>query len=222
MPIVLSRHQPAAIQHFDVTQNLVHLNYRFVDAVARESSVGHAEGVAFDTGAPLTATASRTWRMTVNQVAALWLNVSSEPSDLLRYELAHTVAVALLATFAHTTTETVAASGTEPRTVRAAIDFAHAHAHLPISGTEIAAAVGVSPRALQQAFRRHLETTPSALLRSIRLGHVRQELLHNRPEGTQVSEVARRWGFIHLGRFSASYFLAFNELPSQTLRDSKP
>jgi len=37
-------------------------------------------------------------------------------------------------------------------------------------------------------------------------------------EATEVTDVALRWGFAHLGRFSASYKAIFDETPGSTLR----
>jgi AraC-like DNA-binding protein len=49
------------------------------------------------------------------------------------------------------------------------------------------------------------------------LGH--RALWRGGPDAS-VSEVARRYGFRHLGRFAASYRALFGELPSATLRRS--
>lgn len=54
-------------------------------------------------------------------------------------------------------------------------------------------------------------------VRQVRLLSVRAELLERRP-GTSVSAVAMRWGFLHLGRFSAPTPANTGELPSATLR----
>ncbi|RIJ12922.1 AraC family transcriptional regulator, partial [Clavibacter michiganensis subsp. insidiosus] len=77
---------------------------------------------------------------------------------------------------------------------------------------------GISTRVLQLAVRRHEDTTPSALLRGIRLDRVRAELRDASPTTTTVRAVAEQWGFGHLGRFAASYSERFGELPSATLR----
>ncbi|MCJ1705561.1 helix-turn-helix domain-containing protein [Rathayibacter sp. VKM Ac-2926] len=71
---------------------------------------------------------------------------------------------------------------------------------------------------LQEAFRRTLDTTPMAYLRRQRLERVREELLVAAPGAVSVTEVATRWGFIHLSRFAAGYRAAFSENPSDTLR----
>jgi transcriptional regulator GlxA family with amidase domain len=108
--------------------------------------------------------------------------------------------------------------GPEVDRVRRAVDFVHANAHLPIGTTEIAAAAGLSARGLQQSFRRHLDQTPGDLLRTVRLENAHDELVRAEPGSTTVAEVARSWGFGHLGRFSASYRERFGVLPSDTLR----
>jgi transcriptional regulator GlxA family with amidase domain len=54
-------------------------------------------------------------------------------------------------------------------------------------------------------------------LKRSRLRRTREQLLAA-SAGTTVREVALRWGFSHLGRFSADYQQTFGESPSQTLR----
>lgn len=103
-----------------------------------------------------------------------------------------------------------------PRHVRHALDFMTANVDKPILIRDVAAACGVTARSLEHGFRHTMDTTPLAYLRRIRLDAARKEL---RGTGVRsVSEVARRWGFVDLSRFSARYRQAFGELPSQTLR----
>lgn len=82
--------------------------------------------------------------------------------------------------------------------------------------------MAVSVRSLQEGFRRSLDTTPVAYLRRVRLEKARDELTAAEPGTTSVTEVATRWGFVHLGRFSSTYARAFGERPSETLRRSGP
>jgi AraC-like DNA-binding protein len=46
---------------------------------------------------------------------------------------------------------------------------------------------------------------------------VRKELLEG-PEPDDVTRIAERWGFTHLGRFASNYQKIFGEKPSQTLK----
>jgi AraC-like DNA-binding protein len=107
-----------------------------------------------------------------------------------------------------------------PGVVRRAERFMIDNAGASITVSDVAAHLGVSVRSLQTGFRQWRSTTPNVLLRQIRLQHVRDELLRSGAE-TSVTAVALRYGFSHLGRFSAYYQAAFEEAPSATLRRSR-
>jgi AraC-like DNA-binding protein len=83
--------------------------------------------------------------------------------------------------------------------------------------TELAADVAVSVRSLQAGFRDVAGIAPMAYLRHVRLQRVHDELTDNGDSHSSVSNVAHRWGFVHLGRFSSAYRRRYGELPSQTL-----
>lgn len=77
-------------------------------------------------------------------------------------------------------------------------------------------ALGVGERTLHDAFRDHLDTTPKAYAKALRLNAARHDLL--RPTAkTRVTDVALDWGFGHFGWFSQDYRRLFGETPSQTL-----
>jgi transcriptional regulator GlxA family with amidase domain len=108
--------------------------------------------------------------------------------------------------------------GTLPVTLRRALAYLDDHVSEDVSVAQVAAACGVTVRALQLAFRRHLSTTPSRYLRELRLDRARRELEAGDPaHGDTVTEVAARWGFFSPGRFSAHYREAYGEPPSRTL-----
>lgn len=109
--------------------------------------------------------------------------------------------------------------GASSHAVGRAVEYIEAAAADDITLTEIAAAAFVSPRALQEGFRRHLETTPIAVLREVRLRRAHQELQDRAAvAGVTVSAVAAKWGFTNLGRFARIYRAEFGESPSDTLR----
>lgn len=108
-----------------------------------------------------------------------------------------------------------------PGFVRRAEAWMAEHAHEPLDAARVAAAVGVSVRSLYAGFRRHRDCTPMARLRALRLERVRAELLQPTDATEGVTAVALRWGFGHLGQFSADYRTRFGELPSHTLRRSR-
>jgi transcriptional regulator GlxA family with amidase domain len=86
------------------------------------------------------------------------------------------------------------------------------------TAAELAAASSTSVRSLQENFRRSLGTSPLQYLRDLRLEKVRTELLSAERGTATVTQVAARWGFVHLGRFATAYRQRFAERPSDTMR----
>ena len=75
----------------------------------------------------------------------------------------------------------------------------------------------MSLRSLYTGFKAFCGVTPMQYLKELRLDRAHAEL-QGASHGAQVSGVALRWGFGHLGRFSADYHARFGENPSETLR----
>ncbi len=98
-----------------------------------------------------------------------------------------------------------------------AIDFITANADKPLTVDDIARHVGIGPRGLQQSFHAARGISPMRYLRNIRLERAHQELLVSEPRAGAVSDIAHRWGFVHLGRFAEQYHQTYGEHPSVTL-----
>jgi transcriptional regulator GlxA family with amidase domain len=109
------------------------------------------------------------------------------------------------------------ANGAPPRAIRAAIEVIEAEADQPLTVAALAARSHVSVRSLQQGFRAHVGTTPTAYLREVRLRRAHRDLLASDPSTVTVASVAYRWGFTNLGRFAAAYAARYQEQPSKTL-----
>lgn len=76
----------------------------------------------------------------------------------------------------------------------------------------------MSPRGLQAAFRRELDTTLLRYLREARLDAARRELLAAQlTNQVTVTAVAARWGFTSPGRFATAYRTRYGETPAATL-----
>ena len=102
--------------------------------------------------------------------------------------------------------------------VRRAVELIEARP-AAVTPSEVAQAVGLSLRALEQNFKDRLGTTPFAYILKCRLRRAHSELLAggNRT-GETVSAIARRWGFSNLGRFAEQYRRMYHQTPSETLR----
>jgi AraC-like DNA-binding protein len=107
---------------------------------------------------------------------------------------------------------------TSSERLRVALVYIEQHAREVVTLADIAAAAGMSARGLQQSFNRSLGVSPLAHVRNVRLDAVHEALASADPSSSSVAEVAREWGFAHLGRFSGAYRERFGELPSVTLR----
>jgi AraC-like DNA-binding protein len=108
------------------------------------------------------------------------------------------------------------AAGVRP--ISRAVDLLRSNPGHPWTAGELAAAISVSTRSLHDGFRRSMGTSPMAYLRQLRLHAVHDELASAEPGSVTVTEAAARWGFVHLGRFAATYQRQFAELPSDTLK----
>ncbi|MEZ5786949.1 MAG: helix-turn-helix domain-containing protein [Xanthobacteraceae bacterium] len=84
---------------------------------------------------------------------------------------------------------------------------------------DIATAIGVSPRALQTAFRRVRGYSPINAVFRRRLERSRAALVAAGPNDT-VTKIATDLGFFELGRFAVRYRQEFGEKPSETLARS--
>lgn len=126
----------------------------------------------------------------------------------------------LLLTQPHNYTEALTAGDQGARTtvVNRAIDLMHAYPESDWDSASLAHATGVSARALQKAFQRCGHPSPMAYLRRLRLDRVHEELTSSAQGATTVTDVAGRWGFVHLSRFADHYRQQFGQKPSETLR----
>jgi AraC-like DNA-binding protein len=104
------------------------------------------------------------------------------------------------------------------RLVETAVEIIEADAHLPLTVSSIAMRSYGSVRALQQAFRRELETTPMGYLREVRLRRAHRALVESDPSVATVASIAHNWGFTNLGRFADTHAARYGESPVVTLR----
>ncbi|WP_211331681.1 helix-turn-helix transcriptional regulator [Frondihabitans australicus] len=104
-----------------------------------------------------------------------------------------------------------------PSAVRRAMRYMDDNAHNPIGVEEIAEAARLSVRGLQGAFRRAAGITPLEYLRTVRLAQAHHELRAADPRTTTVTDVAHRWGFSNVTRFSNLYRGTYAESPRDAL-----
>jgi AraC-like DNA-binding protein len=218
VPMLFPTSREFVFEYEDYDQRVVHMSRRLVHEVADELfHTGQVTDLGIDHLRRLDPAAVTQWR---NSLAVLSRELRVGGVDtLLWHTLTRGTAAAFLRMYPPTATALPPAVLLPRRNrLRAAVEYVHARAAEPMSVSEIASAAGLSVRATQEAFQRHLGQTPMQYLQRVRLDHVRRDLLQADPATTAVQSIARRWGFAHLGRFSAAYRNAYGEYPRNTLR----
>ncbi|MDG4800305.1 AraC family transcriptional regulator [Micromonospora sp. WMMD980] len=202
---------------------VVQLDPRLCAQVANPAPGRRPVPVRFTGLVPASPALADHWRATAHYVRlAVLTNPEASRQPLVLGAAARTLAAAALAVFPNTAlTEPTWQDRRDAVTpaVRRAISFMEEHAGQDINPADVAAAAAVSVRSLQLAFRRHLDTTPMAHLRRIRLARAHEDLRRSDPRNETVSRIAGRWGFLNHSRFTAHYRSVFGVPPSRTLHD---
>lgn len=193
----------------------------FVSQIAETAPDHPPGGVRFTGYEAISAQAARTWKSSYAYVRdTVRVRPAAADHPLVAANMARLLAAAALATFPNSALSeptTQDRHDGSPATLRRAVAFIDEHAHEDITTADIAAASYVTIRAVQLAFRRHLNCTPTAYLRQVRLDHAHRQLIAADSEHESVTAVAYRWGFTSLSRFAAAYREAYGTLPSRTL-----
>jgi AraC-like DNA-binding protein len=206
----------------ECTFAVVQVPWAAATALAEEQAGLPAADLRFESLAPVTGAAGALWSRTARFACRQLIESGdTEISPLLAQEMTQMVAAVMLRTFPSTTMTVPYLPGpgwAPPAAVHRAAEFMEAHADQPVTTAQIAAAAGVTPRALQDAFRRHQGITPTGYLRGIRLERAHQELAAADPaSGDTVRAVARRWGWFRPSAFTWAYRQRFGVPPGRTL-----
>ncbi|GAB7037169.1 MULTISPECIES: helix-turn-helix transcriptional regulator [Catenuloplanes] len=206
----------------DVDVVAVRLPRGLLEDVAAARTGMRPADLRFDGFLPMSARLARHWVHTVSYVRD---TVLSDPAlqgnTLIAEQARHLLAATALAVFPNTSLDAYRPhdDAVTPRAVRRAMAYADSHADRPLTIDDLAAAAGVTRRALQAGFRRHHDTTPMRYVRRVRLARAHADLVAGDPTtGLTVAAVAARWGFTHPGRFAIDYRAAYGTAPGRTLR----
>jgi AraC-like DNA-binding protein len=185
---------------------------------------GRARPVRFLSQRPASSSGRDQWKSTASFIGDLLAGPAATADYLVIDAAARLLAATVLAVFPNTLTthpDHADGRGAWPTALRRAVAFVDDHSHQDITVADVAAAAAVTVRAVQLVFRRHLDTTPMAYLRQVRLARAHADLVAATPgDGQTVTAVAERWGFPSASRFTARYRQAYGVSPSQTLRQS--
>jgi AraC-like DNA-binding protein len=107
-----------------------------------------------------------------------------------------------------------------PWQVRLVEEYIEANWRAPLDIETLAAVTGGSTRSIFKAFKEARGVSPMAFVKRVRLENARRAL-QQLDESTSVIDVASECGFLNPGHFARDYRIAFDELPSETLRRSR-
>ncbi|WP_319532574.1 AraC family transcriptional regulator [uncultured Cohaesibacter sp.] len=114
-----------------------------------------------------------------------------------------------------TETNPESADGGSHVLVRAS-DYIEAHIGRTLTVVEVANAAGTSVRTLQKVFRQRLGCSPVQYIIDQRLTRVHQDLL-TEGDVTLISQIAYRWGFVHLSDFTRRFKARYGKSPSELI-----
>ncbi|MFD9412076.1 AraC family transcriptional regulator [Streptomyces sp. NPDC059989] len=216
-------HLPYAGRVYSAELRAVTVPIALVEELAGRPPGQTARPLRFSRFTPVSKAMAGQWKRTVDYVEESVLALPAGSAPLVVDAAARMLAATLLAAFptdAHPDPLLADTRDATPETVRRAVAFIESQPAAEIGLADMAAAAGVTPRALQYAFRSHLGTTPTAYLRRVRLALAHADLVAADPARDTVTDIANRWGFHHQGRFSAAYRKAYGTVPRRTLAGS--
>lgn len=165
--------------------------------------------------------AAAVWERTLDylgcQAAAL---AAGDDGERLARALAEHASWVLLETQPHNYSAALAAQrhrAAAPRHVRLAAEYIEANLARPLTMIELARVAGVTPRTLQNGFRRAFGVSPSEFIRNLRLARL-HEALQAAGEDETVTDAMLSVGIQHFGRYARWYRERYGCSPAATLR----
>lgn len=182
------------------------------------TAFGRDDPVVFDSAETVSPRHAE-YMMTAATVASEYMESGTFRHPLVRASLFHTLAMAALQCFPLSAdpAEQPLSAAAQNEKYRRAVRFIEDHASLPITVGDIANAAGTTISQLDAAFRAHHGTTARDYLWTVRLSAAHTDLLVSDPASTDLGELAGRWGFADLDRFSRRYRAQYGEGPEATL-----
>jgi len=218
-PVLVAHGMSCALQVNGARFDVVSIAPEALHKITADWHSPPSQHIRFLNWRPRSRGAVRAWQRALDYVTATLAAPDTAHQPMIVAAMAPLLAGALLECYPSDVTEQdVAGDPSLPETLKDALAFIHRHATGDVSINDIAAAVHLTPRAVQYLFRRQLDTTPTEYLRRVRLHRAHQELIAADRSATTVTEIAQRWGFAHTGRFAVLYRQTYGQSPHATLK----
>ncbi|MEB3982118.1 helix-turn-helix domain-containing protein [Mycobacterium sp. 663a-19] len=219
-PLLVAHGMSCVMQVNAARFDVVGIGADVLHKVAADRLTPLPQHIQFLSWRPRSRAAVRAWHRALDYVTATFASADTAQQPLLAAAAAPLLATALLECYPSNVTaqQDLLSDPAVPDTLKDAVKFIHRNAAGDVGVADVAAAVHLTPRAVQYLFRQRLDTTPTEYLRRVRLHRAHQELTSGDRTATTVTEVAQRWGFAHTGRFAVLYRQAYGQSPHTTLK----
>lgn len=107
------------------------------------------------------------------------------------------------------------------RILQKALDYIRSCKEEMPSVLELCLIAGASQRTIEYAFKEKYGFGPKEYMKKQSLNHVHSALKLADPRKVTIKQLAGKFGFWHMGQFSADYKKLFCELPSETLKRNR-
>ena len=217
---VLVAHGMSCVLHVNAARfDVVSITADILHKVAADRNASLSQQIRFLSWRSRSRAAVRALHRALDYVAATLASADTAQQPLIAAGVAPLLAGALLECYPSSGAEQDLLSDPElPETLKDAVSFIRTHAAGDVGVNDVAAAVHLTPWAVQYLFRRQLDTTPTEYMRRVRLHRAHQELITAERSAGTVAEIAQRWGFAHTGRFAVLYRETYGQSPHTTLR----
>ena len=218
---LLVAHGMSCVMHVNAARfAVVSLGPDVLHKVAADGLRPLPQQIQFLNWRPRSRAAVRAWHRALDYVSATLTSSDTALQPLVAAAAAPLLATVLLECYPSNVTaqQDLLSDPAVPEALKDAVRFIHRNAGGEVGIADVAAAVHLTPRAVQYLFRQRLDTTPTEYLRRVRLHRAHQDLMTGDRSGTTVTQVAQRWGFAHTGRFAVLYRQAYGQSPHTTLK----
>ena len=217
---------PTERTHIRMTAECQHLTVRvsrqaLLATLAAKLRRAPRKALQFHLEIPMSSDFARAWCELVAHICHVSATAPAAlASDGVRKQYSRTLMEILLSSAPHTHSEVLdePMNRIAPWHVGRARDYVHEHLAEDLSITDIAASVGVTPRTLQNGFRKAYNLTPAEYLRRARVNALHQALLA--ADATAgVTRLMMNVGIVNFGRYAQYYREQIGVSPSTTLRE---
>ncbi|HEV7610915.1 MAG TPA: AraC family transcriptional regulator [Steroidobacteraceae bacterium] len=217
--------EPTAHTRIRMTAECQHLTVRvsrhaLMETLAAKLRCPPRKDVKFDLEIPMDSDFARAWCELVTHICHVSATAPAAlASEGVRRQYARTLMEIMLSAAPHSHADSIneAANRATAWHVGRARDYVHEHLSEGISIADIAARVGVTPRTLQNGFRKAFNLTPAEYIRRARVDALHRALLA--ADATAgVTNLMSNVGIVNFGRYAQYYREQIGVSPSTTLK----